>query len=361
MIDPPRAEVSEAVATCRDAGIRPVMITGDHPLTARADRPRAGHRRERPTIVTGQTWSSCPRRSCDAPWSTRLGLRPGVARAQAQASSRRCSSAGHVVAMTGDGVNDAPALKRADIGVAMGITGTDVAKEAADMVLLDDNFATIVSAVEEGRADLRQHPQVRQVSPWRATWAKVLVMLVAPFFGIRAPLPLQILWLNLLTDGLLGLGLGLEPAEPDTMRKLPRTPDAPVLGRASRVHIGWIGVVIAAATLGLGALYVNPAQPEDTTWQTMIFAALGFTQIGHAMGLRASGRPVLSFRSNPAMAALTMATLALQLGAIYLPFMGRFFDLTPLLLEDLGMADSGMGVLTWAGVQLENLKKNRRR
>ena len=123
------------------------------------------------------------------------------------------------------------------------------------------------------------------------------------------------------------------------------------------MHIGWVGVVIAAATLGLGAAYFDPARPEDTTWQTMIFAALGFTQIGHALGLRASGRPVLSFRSNPAMAALTLATLVLQLGAIYLPFMERFFDLTPLSLTDLGIAFA-MGVLTWAAVQIE---KNRRR
>jgi Ca2+-transporting ATPase len=155
----------------------------------------------------------------------------------------------------------------------------------------------------------------------------------------------------------MGLGLGLEPAEADTMRTPPRMPGAPVLDRASRVHIAWVGVVIAAATLGLGALYVNPAQPEDTTWQTMIFAALGFTQIGHALGLRASGRPVLSFRSNPAMAALALTTLVLQLGAIYLPIMDRFFDLTPLSLKDLGIAFA-MGVLTWAGVQFE---KNRRR
>ena len=160
-------------------------------------------------------------------------------------------------------------------------------------------------------------------------------------------LPLQILWLNLVTDGLLGLGLGVEPAEPDVMRRPPRTPDAPMLDRAARVHIGWIGVVIAAATLGLGVAYFDPARPEDPTWQTMIFASLAFTQIGHSLGLRASGRPALSFRSNPAMAALTLATLVLQLAAIYLPFMEHFFDLTPLSLTDLGIAFA-MGVLTWA-------------
>jgi P-type Ca2+ transporter type 2C len=219
-------------------------------------------------------------------------------------------------------------------------------------VLLDDNFATIVAAVEEGRVIYANILRFIKFS-LGGNLGKVLVMLAAPLFGINVALrPLQLLWLNLLTDGLMGLGLGLEPAEADTMRKPPRTPDAPVLDRASRVHIGWVGVVIAAATLGLGALYVNPAQPEDTTWQTMVFAALGFTQIGHALGLRASGRPVLSFRSNPAMATLTLGTLVLQLAAIYLPFMERFFELTPLSLKDLGLAFA-MGVLTWAAVQVE--------
>jgi Ca2+-transporting ATPase len=125
-----------------------------------------------------------------------------------------------------------------------------------------------------------------------------------------------------------------------------------VLDTAARVHIGWVGVVIAIATLGLGAAYFDPARPEDTTWQTMIFAALGFTQIGHALGLRATGHSSVSITANPLMALSTLATLVLQLAAIYLPFMDRFFDLTPLSLKDLGIA-FGMGVLTWAGVQIE--------
>jgi len=350
LMDPPRTEVKPAVAACKAAGIRPVMITGDHPLTAVAIARDLGIA-EHPEAVTGETLNRMGPSELAAAVdqvSVYARVSPEDKLRIVDALSRR----GQVVAMTGDGVNDAPALKKADIGVAMGITGTDVAKEAADTVLLDDNFATIVAAVEEGRVIYANILRFIKFS-LGGNLGKVLVMLAAPIFGINVALrPLQLLWLNLLTDGLMGLGLGLEPAESDTMRRPPRPPDAPVLDRASRVHIGWVGVAISAATLGLGALYINPALPEDTTWQTMIFAALGFTQIGHALGLRASGQPVLSFRSNPSMAALTLATLVLQLGAIYLPFLDRFFNLTPLSPKDLGIT-FGMGLLTWAGVLVE--------
>jgi Ca2+-transporting ATPase len=350
LMDPPRSAVKPAVATCKAAGIRPVMITGDHPLTAAAIAHELGID-EHPEAITGETLNRMgPSDLAEA--VDRVAVYARVSPEDKLRIVDALKQRGQVVAMTGDGVNDAPALKKADIGVAMGITGTDVAKEAADMVLLDDNFAAIVAAVEEGRVIYTNLLRFIKFS-LGGNLGKVLVMLAAPFFGINVALrPLQLLWLNLLTDGLMGLGLGVEPAEADTMRRPPRTPDAPVLDRAARVHISWVGAVIAAVTLGLGAAYFDPARPEDATWQTMIFAALGFTQIGHALGLRAFGHSAFAVAANPLMAGLTFATLVLQLAVIYVPFMDQFFGLTPLALPDLALA-FGLGAVTFVGVRIE--------
>jgi Ca2+-transporting ATPase len=351
LMDPPRAGVKPAVAACQAAGIRTVMITGDHPLTAAAAARDLGMA-DRPKAIDGPALNRMgPSDLAEA--VDRVSVYARVSPEDKLRIAAALKQRGQVVAMTGGGAHDAPALKKADIGVAMGATGTAVSREAAHMVLLDDNFAAIVAAVREGRviyANLRRFIKFSL----GGNVGKLLVLLAAPIFGIHAALqPLQLLWLNLLTDGLMGLGLGVEPAEADTMRRPPCAPNAPVLDRAMRIHIGWVGTVIAAASLGLGALYFDPAQPENTTWQSMIFAGLGFAQIGHALGLRASGQSVFPFGPNPAMGVLTLATLALQLAVIYIPYLGGFFGLSPLPLKDLGLA-FGMGVLAWVCVQVEN-------
>jgi len=350
LMDPPRAAVRSAVETCRKAGIRPVMITGDHPLTAAAIA-RDLQMADSPEAVTGEALNRMAERDLEETVE-RVSVYARVSPQDKLRIVTALQRRGQVVAMTGDGVNDSPALKKADIGVAMGITGTDVAKEAADMVLLDDNFATIVAAVQEGRVIYDNLLRFLKFS-LGGNLGKVLVMLCAPLLGINVALrPLQLLWLNLLTDGLMGLGLGVEPAEADAMSRPPRRPESPVLDRPMRIGIAWVGGLIAALTLGIGALYFDPENPLNTTWQTMIFMTLGFTQMGNALGLRASGISPLSPTSNPLMTVLTLMTLGLQMAVIYLPFMERFFGLTPLALQDLGIS-FGLGVLVFVIVRIE--------
>lgn len=357
LMDPPRAAAKTAVEMCRTAGIRPVMITGDHALTAVAI---ARHLTiaDNPEAVTGSTLSAMS----DAELQGIADRTSVYARVSPEDKLRIVSALqqqGHVIAMTGDGVNDSPALKKADIGVAMGITGTDVAKEASAMVLLDDNFATIVAAVREGRIIYDNLLRFIKFS-LGGNLGKVLVMLAAPLFGIAAALrPLQLLWLNLLTDGLMGLGLGFEPAEADVMNRPPRRPNSPILDRTNCVHIGWTGVLIGILALGLGAAYFDRQNPADTTWQTMLFAALGFAQIGQAFGLRAWGRSIFSIAANPMIAAVALVTVVLQLLPIYVPVLARFFGLTALSGSQLAWTMAA-GVVTCIVVRAEKAARNAR-
>jgi Ca2+-transporting ATPase len=344
MMDPPRPEVKEAVDTCRTAGIRPVMITGDHPLTARHIAQELGIIAEgNPSsgaavgtdgwVLTGQELSRItPQQLREAAEEVPVYAR--VSPEHKLKIVQALQDRGHIVAMTGDGVNDAPALKRADIGVAMGITGTDVAKEAADMVLLDDNFATIVAAVEEGRTI---YDNIRKFIKYTMTSnaGELGVMLLAPFLGMPLPLlPLQILWVNLVTDGLPGLALTLEPAERGTMRRPPYQPQESIFGRGLGRDILWVGLLMALVSLALGFWGWSVGNPA---WQTMVFTTLTLSQLGNALALRSEGDSVfrIGLWSNRAMLATVLLTFGLQLAVVYLPFLQAVFKTQALSLRDL--------------------------
>jgi P-type Ca2+ transporter type 2C len=333
LIDPPRLEVREAVAQCKRAGIRPVMITGDHPLTALAIGKQLGFS-EDGQVMSGEELQ----RTTDIELIDVAGKTTIYARVSPEDKLKivgALQKRGEVVAMTGDGVNDSPALKKADIGVAMGITGTDVAKEASDMVLLDDNYSTIVAAVGEGRVIFDNLRRFIKFS-LAGNIGKVLIMLLAPIFGMVVALqPLQLLWLNLLTDGLLGLGLGTEPAERNTMSRPPRNPDKGALDKRDYYQLAIIGTAIALVSLVLAIFYFDENNPSDLTWQTMIFSTIGFAQIFQALALRSSAHSPFALWTNPLMALVVVSTVLLQLAAIYLSVLKSFFHLVPLSLENL--------------------------
>ncbi|MFP4096148.1 MAG: cation-translocating P-type ATPase [Cyclobacteriaceae bacterium] len=356
MMDPPRLEVKDAVENCKSAGIRPVMITGDHPLTAAAIGKELQFDQKAEAVSGEQLQKVSDDELMALAENTSVYAR--VSPEDKLKIVHALQQRGEVVAMTGDGVNDSPALKKADIGVAMGITGTDVAKEAADMVLLDDNFSTIVAAVEEGRVIFDNLRRFIKFS-LAGNIGKVLVMLLAPLFGMTIALqPLQLLWLNLMTDGLLGLGLGTEPAEENTMRRPPRKPGKGALDKNDYLQLGIVGSAIAIVSLGLALFYFDPQNPEDLTWQTMIFATIGFAQIFQALALRSSAHSPFALRTNPLMVWVVVVTLVLQLAVIYLPFVDTFFNLVPLSLENL-LISVGAGSLVFFLVLFIERKINR--
>ncbi|WP_299027468.1 cation-translocating P-type ATPase [uncultured Thermanaerothrix sp.] len=333
MIDPARPEVFQAVQVAKTAGIRPVMITGDHPLTA-LHIARALRIAEDGRVMTGQELAQLS----VAELEQQVEEIPVFARVSPEHKLKiveALQNRGHIVAMTGDGVNDAPALKKADIGVAMGITGTDVSKEAADMVLLDDNFATIVAAVEEGR---RIYDNIRKFIKYTLTSnaGEILVMLLGPFAGLSLPLtPLQILWINLVTDGLPGLALTVEPAERDIMRRKPFSPKENIFGRGLALSVLLVGIEMGLTSLLAGLWALHTGRTES--WQTMIFTTLTLAQMGNVLAIRSDRDPLmrLGLFSNPLLLASVVLTFALQMAVIYVPFLQAIFRTHPLPLVDL--------------------------
>jgi len=353
IIDPPRKEAALALATCQSAGIRGVMITGDHPLTAKFIAGELGLAGEG-AAITGAEIEKMPGEELEA----RAVGTSVYARVSPEHKLRiveALQARGQVVAMTGDGVNDAPALKKADIGVAMGITGTDVAKEAADMVLLDDNFASIVAAVEEGRVI---YDNVRKFIKYiLATNAgEIFLMVSAPMVGMPLPLlPLQILWLNLVTDGLPALALGVEPAENDVMSRPPHPPTESIFARGLGLHVAWVGILMGLLCLGTGYWYWANG---NAAWQSVLFTTLTFSQMAHVLAIRSEGAATLrGFLRNPMLLGAVALTFALQLGLIYIEVLRDLFGIKVLELEEIGVA-VGVSVVVFVAVEVE--KKLRR-
>ena len=356
MIDPARPEAASAVATCKAAGIRPVMITGDYPLTARYIAGQLAIAGAGPVLTGAQLSRISNDELEEVVESAAVYARvsPEHKLRIVEGLHRR----GEVVAMTGDGVNDAPALKQADIGVAMGIAGSDVAKESADLVLLDDNFASIVAAVEEGRViydNIRKFIKYMLATNSGEIW----LMVVTPFFGMPLPLlPLQILWMNLVTDGLPALALGVEPAEADTMRRPPRPPEESLFARGLGRHIIWVGFLMGLLSLGVGYGYWRVHDPR---WQTMVFTTLTLSQMAHVMAIRSERQSLfqIGLMSNRPLLGAASLTVILQLALVYVPFLQGVFGTRALPAADLALAVAASSVIFWA-VELEKRLVRRR-
>jgi len=279
LMDPPRREARQAVAECKSAGLSPLMITGDHPATARAIAKRLAIIEDDAVVVTGVELTALS----DPAFAEKVkGVRvyARVDPAQKIRIVKALQAQGEFVAMTGDGVNDAPALRRADIGVAMGRGGTDVAREAAHMVLLDDNFATIVHAIREGR---RIFDNIRKFIKYTMTSnsGEIWVIFLAPFLGLPIPLlPIHILWINLVTDGLPGLALAKEPAEHGVMQRPPRPPAESIFAHGMWQHILWVGLLMGGTTLLTQAWAYHSGSVH---WQSMVFTVLTLSQLSHVL------------------------------------------------------------------------------
>ncbi len=356
LMDPAREEVKHAIHECKTAGIKPVMITGDHPATARAIAREIGILDDTGLVMTGAELQHIDEETFLKQVEQTV-VYARVSPDQKLRIVRTLQKKGHFAAMTGDGVNDAPSLKAANIGVAMGINGTDVSKEAAHLILLDDNFATIVKAVREGR---RIFDNIRKFVKYIMTCngAEIWTIFLAPLLGMPIPLlPIHILWINLVTDGLPALALANEKAEKDVMKRPPRPTDESLFADGVGYHIVWVGLLMAGVTLGTQAWAL---QNNLAHWQTMVFTVLSLSQLGHVLGVR-SDRTFLfkqGIFSNLPLLGSILLTFSLQMGVVYVPFMNDIFKTAPLSLQELGIC-IGLSMVVFHAVELEKWVKRK--
>jgi len=357
MIDPPRPEAKKAVAECIAAGIIPVMITGDHPATARAIAMAIGILREdSDRVITGQELAAMKPKTFHKEIE-QIKVYARVSPEQKLLIVTTLQDKNQYVAMTGDGVNDAPALQRANIGIAMGITGSDVSKEAAHMILLDDNFATIVKAVKEGR---RIYDNIRKFIKYilAGNCGEIWAIVLAPVFGLPIPLlPIHILYINLVTDGLPGLALVNEPVEKNIMQRPPRPPGENIFAQGLGWHILWVGLLMGSVCLVLQAWAINQGKDH---WQTMVFTVLCLSQMGHVLAIRSDGLLLfrLGFFTNMPLLGSVLLTFALQLIIIYVPFCQEIFATKPLSWQELGLCIL-LSVVVFHAVELEKIIKRK--
>jgi len=352
MIDPPRLEVKEAIQQCKTAGIIPVMITGDHPVTARAIAYQLGILNDdTQAVITGKELDALSLEEFEKRVE-HIRVYARVAPEQKLKIVKALQDKGQYVAMTGDGVNDAPALKRANIGVAMGIMGTEVSKEASHMILLDDNFATIVKAVREGR---RIYDNIIKFIKYimSCNIAEILLIFLAPFFGLPIPLlPIQLLWINLVTDSLPALALAFDPADADMMKRNPRPPGQGIFAEGVGEYIIFVGCLMTLVCL----LTLNLEIRSDIHWRTMVFTVITLSELGNALAVRSAKESIfkIGIFSNKLLFFSILFLVLVQLIVIYLPAAQLIFKTQALTLTELGLCFILSSIVFFA-VELEKL------